>query len=65
MADSLIGIVAQRLLKKLCEHCKRVEPIEKSEVKILSPFTQDIPEQVAWPVGCPECNSTGYYGRDL
>ncbi len=64
MADTLIGVVAQRLLKKLCPHCKQIVQISQEEIDILSPFTDEIPSQVAHPVGCPKCNNTGYYGRE-
>ncbi|MEE9165810.1 MAG: ATPase, T2SS/T4P/T4SS family, partial [Nitrospinota bacterium] len=64
IADTVIGIVAQRLLKKLCPHCRKVEPISNEEVKMLSPYTDDIPSETAHPVGCPKCNFTGYSGRE-
>lgn len=64
MADSLIGIVAQRLLKKLCSDCKEIVPISEEERNMLSPFTSDVPLKVARPVGCAKCNNTGYRGRE-
>ncbi|NQT70908.1 MAG: Flp pilus assembly complex ATPase component TadA [Desulfobacteraceae bacterium] len=64
MADTILAIVAQRLLKKLCSHCKKIEPISKEETRMLSPFTHAIPSRVAHPVGCLRCNNTGYYGRE-
>jgi type II secretory ATPase GspE/PulE/Tfp pilus assembly ATPase PilB-like protein/CheY-like chemotaxis protein len=64
MADTILAVVAQGLLKKLCRHCKEVVPISQEEVEMLSPFTDDIPSMVAHPVGCPKCNNTGYYGRE-
>ena len=64
MADTILAVVAQRLLKKLCPHCRKTVPISKEERDILSPFTDAIPIQVAHPVGCPKCNNTGYYGRE-
>lgn len=64
IADTVIGIVAQRLLKKLCPHCRKVEPISNKEVKMLSPYTNDIPSETAHPVGCLKCNFTGYSGRE-
>jgi type IV pilus assembly protein PilB len=63
MAEALLGIIAQRLLKKLCPHCKRIEPITSAEAEMLSPFTDDLPAQVAHPVGCPQCRD-GYFGRE-
>jgi len=64
MANSLLGVVAQRLLKKLCPHCKKIVPISEEERKMLLPYTEEIPKKVAHSVGCPRCNNTGYYGRE-
>jgi type II secretory ATPase GspE/PulE/Tfp pilus assembly ATPase PilB-like protein/DNA-binding response OmpR family regulator len=64
MADTLIGVVAQRILKKLCPHCKKIVQISPEERKMLAPFTDEIPSQVAHPVGCAKCNNTGYFGRE-
>ena len=63
MADSIIGIVAQKLLKKLCPHCKEIIPVSEEE-KMLMFFTNEILQKVARPVGCLKCNDTGYYGRE-
>jgi type IV pilus assembly protein PilB len=64
IADTVIGVVAQRLLKRLCPHCKQTAPISPEERAMLAPFTDAIPAQVAHPVGCPKCNNTGYFGRE-
>ncbi len=64
MADTILAVVAQTLLKRLCRHCKEIVPISQEEVEMLSPFTDNIPSMVAHPVGCPKCNNTGYYGRE-
>ena len=64
MADTIVAVVAQGLLKKLCRHCKEIVPISQEEVEMLSPFIDNIPSMVAHPVGCPKCNNTGYYGRE-
>lgn len=64
MADTIMGIVAQRLLKKLCSHCKRVRPLSQEEANLLAPYTRDLPKEVADPVGCPQCYHTGYFGRE-
>lgn len=63
MAEALLGIIAQRLLKKLCPFCKKVEPITETEAGLLRPFTDDLPTHVAHPVGCPQCRN-GYFGRE-
>ncbi|MEA1990953.1 MAG: ATPase, T2SS/T4P/T4SS family [Thermodesulfobacteriota bacterium] len=64
MADTVLCIVAQKLLKKLCPHCKKIDPISQEEIEMLSQFTDDIPSEVAHPVGCSKCHNTGYYGRE-
>jgi type IV pilus assembly protein PilB len=64
MADSILGIVAQRLIKKLCLHCRAVKPISAEEREQLRPFTAMIPAETAHPVGCPQCGETGYFGRE-
>jgi type II secretory ATPase GspE/PulE/Tfp pilus assembly ATPase PilB-like protein len=64
IADALIGVVAQRLLRRLCEACKEVRPISKEEAALLEPFTGDIPEAVGHPAGCSSCRGTGYRGQE-
>jgi len=64
MADSLLGIVAQRLIKKLCPHCRVVKPISDQERDQLRPFIAEIPSETAHPVGCPQCGQSGYFGRE-
>ena len=62
-ADNLLCLLAQRLLKSLCQKCRRMKPITAEERKILLPFTDDIPNELPHPEGCPKCNFTGYSGR--
>jgi len=64
MADALSVVVAQRLLKTLCAECREVGAPTGEEVRILERFTDDIPDRVARPVGCPACRETGYSGRE-
>lgn len=63
MGDSIVGIVAQRLLKKLCPHCRIIRPVEQREIALLSPFTDRVPATVAQPAGCSKCRG-GYLGRE-
>lgn len=59
VANSVVGIVAQRLVKKVCPHCaKKVVPTEDEE-RILGKKI----EYVNKSVGCPACHQTGYKGR--
>jgi len=64
MADAIICIIAQRLIKKLCPYCKKIVPPSPEEREMLLRFTNDIPSEVAHPAGCVKCNYTGYYGRE-
>jgi type II secretory ATPase GspE/PulE/Tfp pilus assembly ATPase PilB-like protein/ActR/RegA family two-component response regulator len=64
MADALKGIIAQRLIKKLCPHCKQIRPISLEEAELVGNYTKDIPPDIAEPVGCQKCKNTGYYGRE-
>lgn len=63
IAESVLSIIAQKLLKVLCPQCKRTRAVLDEERKILLEFTQDIPEYISEPVGCPFCSYTGFYGR--
>ncbi|MGA1823378.1 MAG: ATPase, T2SS/T4P/T4SS family [bacterium] len=64
IADTLLCVIGQRLVKKLCPHCKKIVPLSEEEKNLLATFSSEIPTQVAHPVGCSKCNNTGYYGRE-
>jgi type IV pilus assembly protein PilB len=64
MSESLLCIVAQKLIKKPCQSCSKIVHISDEQRKLLEPFTNDIPERVLEVKGCPNCNNTGYYGRE-
>jgi type II secretory ATPase GspE/PulE/Tfp pilus assembly ATPase PilB-like protein len=64
IADNLLCVIGQRLIKKLCTQCRKIVHISEEEKNMLSSFTNEIPSQVAQPMGCPKCNNTGYYGRE-
>ena len=62
MTGNLIGIVAQRLVRLLCTHCK--EPSEAGEIeKSLLGIPADTALTLYRPVGCPHCKGQGYKGR--
>ena len=61
ISDSLVGIIAQRLVRKLCT-CKRQREATESEKAILG-VDINKPCLIFEPVGCKICNGTGYYGR--
>ncbi|MHB1193639.1 MAG: ATPase, T2SS/T4P/T4SS family [Longimicrobiales bacterium] len=64
MSEALIGIVAQKLVKRLCDACKVVRDITPEEAEFLAPYTDDVPTRVADPGGCDACRNTGYHGRE-
>jgi general secretion pathway protein E len=60
----LSGILAQRLVKKLCPHCKKEVPVDHDKWhSILDGESLPLPEKVFEPVGCEECKQSGYLGR--
>lgn len=63
MSESLLAIVAQKLVKRVCPECKEIGPIDAEERAMLARFVNDPPEMVAHPKGCDFCNHTGYFGR--
>ncbi len=73
-ADSLLVILAQRLAKRLCKHCKKPYTPSSEEIFRLKkeygehptkPLTKQLLEEAIFyqPVGCDECNYTGFKGR--
>jgi type II secretory ATPase GspE/PulE/Tfp pilus assembly ATPase PilB-like protein len=62
IADSLIGVVSQRLVRKICVHCKTAYSPSAWEKNYLK--TADIGELYKGK-GCEVCNGTGYFGRTL
>ena len=65
--STLLGVMAQRLVRTLCPHCKREVPLrEEDEVlwnQIVAPWKANRPARLYQPVGCLECRMTGYSGR--
>ncbi len=62
--STLLGIVAQRLVRTLCPHCKKEGDIDQSAWRdLVRPWKAPGPEKLFKPVGCLECRNTGYYGR--
>ena len=66
LASTLNGVLAQRLVRTLCAHCKRPGPplVESDWAAVLEPG-EALPAvlQPHEPVGCVECRRTGYLGR--
>ena len=63
LAGNIIGVVAQRLVRKLCPHCARQRAARAFELKLLGiPEDQPVP-MLYEAVGCPQCEHQGYKGR--
>lgn len=60
VADALVGVIAQRLVKRLCPACKKRGKTNAKEMEILG---LSEPATVFRPQGCQFCNNTGYKGR--
>jgi type IV pilus assembly protein PilB len=61
--STLIGVIAQRLVRRLCAHCKA--PLEVEEIHLAAVNLSKLPDKATpyRPVGCTECSTTGYKGR--
>ncbi|MDE2585072.1 MAG: type II/IV secretion system protein, partial [Betaproteobacteria bacterium] len=64
---TLLGVMAQRLVRTLCPHCKRQVGLRQEDVQtwdaLVAPWKSKRPTQIYQPVGCLECRMTGYMGR--
>ena len=62
IGDALVGVIAQRLVRRLCPECKRLVYATEDEKRLLGVTTPgDLP--IYEPVGCEACGNTGYHGR--
>ncbi len=63
LASSLLGVLAQRLVRTLCPACRTAQPPSAGERKLLADLGLP-PTQPVWTApGCPECNRSGFRGR--
>lgn len=65
--STLLGVMAQRLVRTLCPHCKKQVPLSDEQRSawrgLVAPWKSAEPTHVHQPVGCLECRMTGYSGR--
>ncbi|MBQ8166022.1 MAG: Flp pilus assembly complex ATPase component TadA, partial [Lachnospiraceae bacterium] len=61
--DALVGVIAQRLVRRLCTSCKQPRLAEDEEKKILGVEDEDEDVIIYEPAGCTLCGDTGYAGR--
>ncbi|XQW87012.1 type II secretion system ATPase GspE [Thalassotalea piscium] len=62
LSSSLLGVLAQRLVRTLCPHCRESHLPDAEELNILG-LPKDSKQAIYSPVGCSECNHKGYKGR--
>jgi type IV pilus assembly protein PilB len=62
LADSMVGIIAQRLVRRLCPNCKKPHLATDEEKEIMH-IDDDGEITIYEAVGCDKCDNTGYVGR--
>jgi general secretion pathway protein E len=64
ISGALVAIQAQRLVRKICVHCKTLETVPSS---LIEEYQNFLPENPKFYVGkgCRECNDSGYMGREM
>lgn len=63
LASNLVGMVNQRLVRRLCTKCRKATAVTEQCSNSFIEYGLEIPQQVYEPVGCHECRSTGFSGR--
>ncbi len=63
MAGNIIGVIAQRLVRKLCKYCKEAYEPTDFDLQLLSNPQGLVPEVIYRAKGCKACDNTGYKGR--
>ena len=64
IASALVGVIAQRLVRRLCASCRRRYPPPAETLRLLDLSDSDAAAMVFYQaVGCDQCNHTGYRGR--
>jgi len=62
--SAVLGIMAQRLVRTLCPHCKRPDELDEAAwMQLTHPWKVNAPAQMYTAVGCLECRNTGFLGR--
>lgn len=62
ISSSVVGVIAQRLVRKLCPKCREAFKPEKSQAELLG-LEENTEIEIFRPKGCEDCNETGYKGR--
>ncbi|HHF7343776.1 TPA: GspE family T2SS ATPase variant LspE [Legionella feeleii] len=63
LSSSIVGLIAQRLVRKLCQHCKIPHNLRDDELELMGIKPGTDTSKVCEPLGCEHCNQLGYRGR--
>ncbi|MGX6641648.1 GspE family T2SS ATPase variant LspE [Legionella pneumophila] len=63
LSSSIVGLIAQRLVRKLCSHCKTPHELRQEEKELMGLKPDADVSQVFEPKGCDSCSHLGYKGR--
>ena len=63
LSSSIVGLIAQRLVRKLCEQCKSPYTLSTEERGLMGLTAKASAKGIYGPVGCEHCHYTGYSGR--
>ncbi len=63
LGGNLTGVISQRLVRKLCVHCRVKSPINVHERAAFEQEGLEPPEELPRPRKCPHCRNTGYHER--
>ncbi len=63
IAETVLALISQRLIKKLCPYCKKKVKTSREQISIAKKFDFVMPDEIYEAVGCPKCYNSGYSGR--
>lgn len=65
ISSSLVGVLAQRLVRTLCDHCKEPTELTPYEMQMLDIDAPPANSTIFKPIGCEKCTNTGYSGMTV
>lgn len=63
LAANLSGIISQRLIRRVCQRCHKVQPIDFASAEQFAHASVDAPANVLLASGCDQCRQSGYFER--
>jgi len=63
LSSSIVGLIAQRLVRKLCDHCKTPHKLRDDEKELMGIKPKTDLSNIYEPCGCEHCSNVGYKGR--